>query len=116
MVADMPKFINSYLPQILPPIWQLLTQMADVYIKVVVNGSEESPFNDSLEENENEQFIKMILQVFEFIHSIIESKRFKQNVGPVLGDLIYILIIYMQMTEEQVEEWGQDVEKFVEVR
>lgn len=49
MVSDMPKFANQYLATILPPIWQLLTQMADVYIKVVVNETEENPFVSNTE-------------------------------------------------------------------
>lgn len=114
LVAEMPKFIHPYLPSILNPIWTLLTQMADVYIKVVVNDSEQSPFDTTEDEDQNEEFIKMILQVFEFVHSIVESKKFKQNVSMVLTDLIYIIIIYMQMTEEQESDWKQDSEKFVE--
>lgn len=44
MISDMSKFTNQYLAAILPPIWQLLTQMADIYIKVIVNETEENPF------------------------------------------------------------------------
>lgn len=44
MISDMPKFAGQYLSTILPPIWQLLTQMADVYIKIIVNETEETPF------------------------------------------------------------------------
>lgn len=114
MIAEMPKFIHPYLPSILNPIWTLLTQMADVYIKVIVNDAEESPFDTTDEEDQSEEFIKMILQVFEFVHSIVESKKFRQNVSLVLTDLVYIIIIYMQMTEEQENDWKQDSEKFVE--
>lgn len=44
MISDMSKIANQYLATILPPIWQLLTQMADIYIKVIVNETEENPF------------------------------------------------------------------------
>jgi hypothetical protein len=30
-----------WLPQILPPVWQTLTQSADIYLKTVVNATEE---------------------------------------------------------------------------
>lgn len=132
----MSKFANQYLAAILPPIWQLLTQMADVYIKVIVNETEESPFVDNGEGkspfayhpvitlfkaasfhipgDENEEFISMILQIFEFLHTIIEIKKYKGAITNVLTDLIYIVILYMQMTEEQVQSWHEDPEKFVE--
>lgn len=56
----------------------------------------------------------MILQIFEFIHTIIESKKFKHNIKNVIPDLVYIMIIYMQITEDQIESWTDDAEKFVE--
>lgn len=56
----------------------------------------------------------MILQIFELIHSIAESKKFKGLIKGVVGDLIYVLILYMQITEEQIQVWSEDSEKFVE--
>ncbi|XP_065091003.1 importin-9 [Ochlerotatus camptorhynchus] len=114
MISDMPKFANQYLAAILPPIWQLLTQMADIYIKVIVNEIEENPFVSNSEGDESEDFTAMILQTFEFLHTIIEMKKYKGAVTNVLTDLIYIVILYMQMTEEQVQSWHEDPEKFVE--
>jgi len=35
-----PRQIAPWLPQILPPVWQTLTQSADIYLKTVVNGTE----------------------------------------------------------------------------
>lgn len=49
MCAEMPKFINPMMGQILPNIWQLLTQTADIYIKYVVN-SLDGPFDNSGDE------------------------------------------------------------------
>lgn len=56
----------------------------------------------------------MILQVFELIHSITESKKFKGSVKAVLNDLVYVLILYMQITKEQIQVWSDDVEQFIE--
>lgn len=114
MISDMPKFANQYLAAILPPIWQLLTQMADIYIKIVVNETEENPFVSNSDGDEGDDFTAMILQTFEFLHTIIEMKKYKGAVTNVLTDLIYIVILYMQMTEEQVQSWHDDPEKFVE--
>lgn len=44
LVNEMPKFLQQFTTQILPPIWQLLTQTADIYVKVVVNQTEPNPF------------------------------------------------------------------------
>lgn len=56
----------------------------------------------------------MILQLFEFIHDVIECGKFRTLLRNVLGDLIYIIIVYMQITEEQVDSWAADPEKFVQ--
>ena len=114
MVTEMPKFVNPYYSLILPPIWQVLTQIAEIYISVIVNETTESPFQTSANGDENEEFNTMILQIFEFLNSIIEYKKFRESIKTVLTDLVYIIIIYMQMTEDQVQSWGDDPEKFVE--
>lgn len=51
MANEMPKFIQQYNSQILPPIWQLLTQTADIYVKVLVNESDKSLFEDDTGKN-----------------------------------------------------------------
>lgn len=56
----------------------------------------------------------MILQIIEFIHSLADSGKFKTPIKNVLADLIYIMIVYMQMTESQLETWSEDPDKFVE--
>lgn len=112
MISEMPKFIQPLMPTILPPIWSLLTQMADIYIKSIVNEGEVDPFGG--DDDERSEFIKMILQIFELVHSIAESKKFKPLVKGVIADLIYVLILYMQITEEQMQLWSDDTEKFVE--
>jgi importin-9 len=45
MISEMPKFVQPLMPTILPPIWSLLTQMADVYIKSIVNEGDVDPFD-----------------------------------------------------------------------
>lgn len=117
MVNDMPKFIHNYMPRILPPIWHLLTTTADIYVKVDVNEIEQNPFsgNNGVEdEDESNDYQTLILQIFELINSVIESRKFKSIIKEVLTDLTYITILYVQMTNEQVENWTDDTEKFVE--
>lgn len=44
LIAEMPKFVQHFMPSILPPIWSLLTQMAEIYVKSIVNDSDVDPF------------------------------------------------------------------------
>ena len=58
-------FIKEFITQILPPIWQLLTQVADVYVKIIVNQSEPNPFQDDKEG-----------KIFNFSLYLLRSKLF----------------------------------------
>lgn len=113
----MPKFIQPYMKQLLPVTWQLLTHVADTYVKVVVNETEPNNFpteRDSTPEDEMANFINMIVQIVDFIYTIIDSPRLCNTIFEVLPDLIYVMIIYLQISQEQLEGWDSDPEKFVE--
>lgn len=115
MVNEMSKFIFQYNTQVLPPVWQLLTQTADIYVKVIVNANDSSLLvNTSSDDDELNDFACLILQLIEFILSIIEKPRFRDTVNSVLTDLAYIAIVYMQITEQQIESWSEDPELYVD--
>lgn len=54
------------------------------------------------------------MQMIEFIHAFVESQPFKENVKNVLTDLIYIMIVYMQIPQENLDDWSDNIDKFVE--
>lgn len=64
-------------------------------------------------DDESEDFTSMILQILEFLVTIADIKRYRSAIFNVLTDLIYIVIVYLQMTEEQVQSWN-DPEKYIE--
>ena len=43
-----------------------------------------------------------MFSVFEFIHGLIETPKFKKTVKRFLDELVYFLVLYMQITEDQV--------------
>ena len=47
-------------------------------------------------------FENLVFSVFEFIHGLIETPKFKKTVKKFLDELIYFLVLYMQITEDQV--------------
>lgn len=48
-------------------------------------------------------FENLVFGIFEFIHGLVETPKFKKIVKQFLNELIYFLLLYMQITEEQVE-------------
>lgn len=110
MVADMPKLFYQYNAQILPPVWQLLTQTAEIYVKAVVNANDV----DIQDDDEMSNFSTLIIQMFEFIHSIVERTKFKSIVQSVLVDLVYISVLFIEITQEQITDWEDDIESYME--
>lgn len=47
-------------------------------------------------------FENLVFSVFEFIHGLIETPKFKKTVKRFLDELVYFLVLYMQITEDQV--------------
>ncbi|KAH8381947.1 hypothetical protein KR009_001132 [Drosophila setifemur] len=116
LVTEMPRNINPFMDRVLPIIWQLLTQIAETYVKVSVNQTEANPLasGDSEDDDEQTNFQTLIIQILEFINCIVTCSKLRGSIKNVLADLIYITIVYIQLSEEQIEDWQDDPEKFVD--
>lgn len=51
-------------------------------------------------------FENLVFSIFEFVHALLENSKFKSTVKKALPELIYYIILYMQITEEQVTVCG----------
>lgn len=51
-------------------------------------------------------FENLVFSIFEFVHTLLENNKFKSTVKKALPELIYYIILYMQITEDQVRESG----------
>lgn len=47
-------------------------------------------------------FENLVFSIFDFVHTLLENNKFKSTVKKALPELIYYVILYMQITEEQV--------------
>ncbi|XP_034118553.1 importin-9-like [Drosophila albomicans] len=109
----LPKYINPFMERILPNVWQLLTQIAETYVKVSVNQTEPNPLASGTNEEDDEQ-TNFLIQILEFINSIVTCSKLRGIIKNVLADLIYITIVYIQLSQEQLDDWEEDPEKFVD--
>ena len=103
LVKNVPKAMSSWISQILPPVWSTLTSSADKYVKEVVNdsGDEGEEVVDS--DGEVLDFENLVFAIFEFVHALVETPKFRVAVKSGLSDLIYYIVLYMQITHEQVK-------------
>ncbi|CAM4697624.1 unnamed protein product, partial [Caretta caretta] len=59
-------------------------------------------------------FENLVFSIFEFVHALLENHKFKSTVKKALPELIYYIILYMQITEEQIKVWTANPQQFVE--
>ncbi|KAI2659192.1 Lysine-specific demethylase 5B [Labeo rohita] len=97
LVKNFPKPMVSSMQQILP----------------IVNYTEE--VDDPVDsDGEVLGFENLVFSIFEFVHTLLENKKFKSTVKKALPELIYYIILYMQITEDQIKVWTANPQQFVE--
>ncbi|BFZ10398.1 hypothetical protein BsWGS_13436 [Bradybaena similaris] len=113
LIKGFPKTMAQWLPDILPSIWSIFTQSADLYVRTVVNNLEDA--NDPVDSDGDVLgFENLVLTVFEFVHTLIESSKYRNTVKKTVDQIIYYIIIYMQITEDQIRLWSNNPDQFVE--
>uniref|UniRef100_A0A8C1PCX9 Importin 9 n=1 Tax=Cyprinus carpio TaxID=7962 RepID=A0A8C1PCX9_CYPCA len=113
LVKNFPKPMVSSMQQILPIVWNTLTESASFYVRTEVNYTEE--VDDPVDsDGEVLGFENLVFSIFEFVHTLLENKKFKSTVKKALPELIYYIILYMQITEDQIKVWTANPQQFVE--
>uniref|UniRef100_A0A8C4RWG7 Importin 9 n=1 Tax=Erpetoichthys calabaricus TaxID=27687 RepID=A0A8C4RWG7_ERPCA len=109
LVKNFPKHMVSSMQQILPIVWNTLTESA----ATEVNYTEE--VDDPVDsDGEVLGFENLVFSIFEFVHTLLENNKFKSTVKKALPELIYYIILYMQITEDQIKVWTANPQQFVE--
>ncbi|XP_068598144.1 importin-9 [Brachionichthys hirsutus] len=113
LVKNFPKPMVSSMQQILPIVWNTLTESAAFYVRTEVNYTEE--VDDPVDsDGEVLGFENLVFSIFEFVHTLLENNKFKSTVKKALPELVYYVILYMQITEDQVKAWTANPQQFVE--
>ncbi|KAH0619009.1 hypothetical protein JD844_018608 [Phrynosoma platyrhinos] len=111
LVKNYPRHMISSMQQILPIVWNTLTESAALYPFLPVLKCAEIPSKGS---SEVLGFENLVFSIFEFVHALLENHKFKSTVKKALPELIYYIILYMQITEEQIKVWTANPQQFVE--
>ncbi|XP_026671406.1 importin-9 isoform X2 [Ceratina calcarata] len=114
LVTKLPKYVSTFLPEMLPPIWETLTQSAKIYQEGSVNGGGDTNETEVDSDGEIINFNNLIIAIFEFVHSIVDRKRFSNLLDSLMHEVMYYLIIFMQITDDQIELWTTSPSQFVE--
>ncbi|KAG9511147.1 Importin-9 [Fragariocoptes setiger] len=114
------KAMHKWLDNLLPIIWSTLTGTASIYMDQIVDADHDintSNFSDdSLAcDNEDESVLSSLVRsLIAFVTELVESKRLREKyIKPNICDLMYYLITYMMMTDEQIALWKEDPDQFI---
>lgn len=113
LVKNLPRTMSPWLPQILPPVWNLFTHSVEFYVRTVVNNTEDAD-NPVDSDGEILGFENLVYSVFEFVLGLLETPRFRGTVRKSCDQILFYMILYMQITEDQVRMWSNDPDQFVE--
>uniref|UniRef100_A0A3P9NV44 Importin 9 n=1 Tax=Poecilia reticulata TaxID=8081 RepID=A0A3P9NV44_POERE len=111
LVKNFPKPMVSSMQQILPIVWNTLTESAALYPSHHQIYEVDDPVDS---DGEVLGFENLVFSIFEFVHTLLENNKFKSTVRKALPELIYYIILYMQITEDQVKVWTANPQQFVE--
>ncbi|XP_015606737.1 importin-9 isoform X2 [Cephus cinctus] len=114
LMKRLPKYVSHFLPQLLPPIWETLTQSAKIYQEETVNGDGEVDERAVDSDGQIINFNNLIMATFDFVHTLVDYKRFFNLLDNLQSEVMFYLIIFMQITDEQIELWTNNPSHFVE--
>ncbi|CAO3648112.1 unnamed protein product [Mucor hiemalis] len=118
--AEFPKYISNTLPQLFEPIWMDLYNLRERYVEEFISDS--GDIGETFQDSEGNEigFQNLLYVLFDFVSAACSKKTVKHLFvnpeGAATGffeQLLYVYIIYMQITQEQVEMWSSDANQFV---
>ncbi|KAG0343942.1 hypothetical protein BG004_004876 [Podila humilis] len=120
-VPAAPKLMNAYILPVLSAVWQDLTQMRPRYIQQYVNTSSDitgGSYQDS--DGNNIGIESLLFNQFDFLHVACRRSKLTQDAfigkdgqSGIVTELVWNIIQFMQVTDEQVETWNSDPNQFI---
>ncbi|XP_021292945.1 importin-9 [Herrania umbratica] len=107
------SFIESEFMVIVGPLWQTFISSLRVYTRSAIEGTED-PYEGRYDSDGAEKSLdSFVIQLFEFLLTIVGSKKLVKVVETNIADLVYYTIGFLQVTEQQVHTWSMDANQFV---
>ncbi|KAK1389897.1 importin-9 [Heracleum sosnowskyi] len=112
-VQNFPGLVESQFMGIMGPIWQTFVSSLRVYERSALDGLDDSYDGRYDSDGAEKSLESLIIQLFEFLLTIVGSPRFVKVLGNNISELVYYTIAFIQMTEQQVHTWSLDANQYV---
>ncbi|KAG0276851.1 hypothetical protein BGZ95_006953 [Linnemannia exigua] len=120
-IQGFPKLTSSYILPVLSTVWQEIIYLRPKYIaeNIATNGDISGfCFQDS--DGDNIGFESLLLVQFEFLQIACRRRKLTQSIfvgqdghPGILEELVWNALSYMQMTDDQAENWNADPNQFI---
>ncbi|KAI9023057.1 armadillo-type protein [Phycomyces nitens] len=119
--GEFPKYISNSLPLLFEPIWMDLFNLRERYVAEFVSETGDDGAESFQDSDGNEIGFQSLLYVlFDFVAAACTKKTVRHLFLSPEGthtsffeQLLYVYIMYMQITQEQAETWLSDANQFV---
>ncbi|KAJ8548086.1 hypothetical protein K7X08_021322 [Anisodus acutangulus] len=112
-LQNFPSLMESQFRVFMGPLWQTFISSLGVYTRSSIEGIED-PYDGRFDSDGAEQSLEsFIIQLFEFLLTILGSPKFVKVVRNNVKELVYYTIAFMQTTEQQVHTWSVDANQYV---
>ncbi|KAK6133997.1 hypothetical protein DH2020_032259 [Rehmannia glutinosa] len=98
---------------IVGPLWHTFVSSLEVYVRSSIEGVEDSYDGRYDSDGAEKSLESFVIQLFEFLLTIIGSPKFVKVVMNNVKELVYYTIGFLQMTEQQVHTWSLDANQYV---
>lgn len=118
LLKNCEKYMKPYLSRIMSSIWQILTTSANYYVKHKINSFNDEINDDSSElvdsDGESIDIDSYIYSIIDFVSSTYEIQKYRVLINPVLPELLYHILFYTQIPDEQLEKWKSNLNELIE--
>ncbi|GAV80225.1 IBN_N domain-containing protein [Cephalotus follicularis] len=112
-VQNFPSLAGSEFMVIVGPLWQTFVSSLRVYERSSIEGTE-NQYEERYDSDGAEKSLdSFIIQLFEFLLTIVGSAKLVKIVTNNIGELVYHTIAFLQITDQQVHTWSMDSNQFV---
>ncbi|XAR55875.1 hypothetical protein NMG60_11036107 [Bertholletia excelsa] len=98
---------------VMGPLWQTFVSTLRVYEQSSIEGTEDSYEGRYDSDGAERSLESFVIQLFEFLLTIVGSRKLVKAVENNLKELAYYTIAFLQVTEQQVHTWSLDANQYV---
>ncbi|KAL4185570.1 hypothetical protein AMTRI_Chr10g6660 [Amborella trichopoda] len=113
LVQNFPSLAKEEFTIILASLWKTFVSCLRVYELSAIRGTDD-PYSGRVDSEGGDVSLEaFVIQLFEFLLTIVGDSKLVKVVGCNLIELVYYTIDFLQMTEEQVQTWSSDANQYV---